>query len=304
MKKLLKVLAISTMCLGMPLLSACSFFRSSDEAVGIKEILVDYDENGNSVITINYTDKHKEPVSFVIPRGVDGEVGVGIKKVDYEQDEYGATTVTITFTKDTMEPVSFVLQPGKSISDVKFETDEEENTLIIFVDSDGNELAPITVFKGDAGEQGVGILAILPDYHQDGSATLTIELTDESIYTVEIPAPKEGRGISSIISRKEGTTVILLINYTDNTFEEISFESTPSWTTGYTRPSDVDGYNGDYYFDISHDIIYIKEGGSWIVAVDFSTNQSTYTVTFDLNDTPDEMASFVGSGKTTYTGII
>lgn len=303
-KGLLKVLTISAMCLGMPLLNACSFFRSdNDDAVGIKDVLVDYDEQGNALITINYTDKNKEPVSFVIPKGTDGEIGVGIKKVDYEQDDKGNTTVTISFTKESMEPVTFVLAPGKSISDVRFETDDEENTLIIFIDSDGVELSPITVFKGDSGEAGIGILAIVPDYHPDGSSTLTITLSDDSIYTVEIPAPKEGRGISSIVSRKEGTTVILLINYTDGTYEEITFESTPSWTRGVNEPNNADGYDGDYYFDTYRDIIYVKDNGSWVIAVDFSSNQTTYTVTFDLNDTPEEKASFVGSSKETYPGI-
>ena len=294
-KNLLKVLTISTMCLGMPLLNACSFFRSSDnEAVGIKEVLVDYDEDGNAIITINYTDKHKEPVTFILPKGTDGEIGAGIKKVDYEQDEYGATTVTINFTKESMEPVSFVLAPGKSISDVKFDTDDEGNTLIIFIDSDGNELSPITVFKGDSGEQGVGIVSIIPDYRQDGSATLTIALSDERTYNVEIPAPKEGRGITSIVSRKEGTQLYLTINYNDETSEEISFDAPPSWTTGYSRPGDAEGYDGDYYFDIAHDIIYIKENGSWEIAVDFATNEQTYSVKFELNDTNAEPASLVG----------
>ena len=180
-KKLLNVLTLTTMCLCTPLLNACSFFRSNDnEAVGIKEILVENDEQGNAIITINYTDKHKEPVSFVLPKGTDGEIGTGIKKIDYTQDEYGATTVTISFTGDKMEPVSFVLQPGKSISDVRFETDDEGNTLIIFIDSDGNKLAPITVFKGDTGEQGIGIISIIPEYHNYGSVTLTIILSDET----------------------------------------------------------------------------------------------------------------------------
>ena len=290
------------MCLGMPLLNACSFFRSNDsEALGIKEILVDYDEEGNAIITINYSDKHKQPVTFTIPKGTDGEVGTGIKKVDYEQDEYGATTVTISFTGDKLEPVSFVLQPGKSISDVKFATDDEGNTLIIFVDSDGNELSPITVFKGDTGEQGNGIVSIIPNYHLDGSSTLVITLNDESTYEVEIPAPKEGRGIKSIISRKEGTIVYLQINYTDGTSEDISFESTPSWTTGYSRPGDAEGYDGDYYFDIAHDVIYVKMNGLWTIAVDFSTDETIYTVTFDLNDTALEPASLPSSALTTYS---
>lgn len=299
-KQLLKVITISAMCLGMPLLNACSFFRSGEnEAVGIKEILVDYDEDGNAIITINYTDKHKEPVSFTLPKGTDGEIGAGIRKVDYEQDEYGATTVTISFTKESMDPVSFILAPGKSISDVKFDTDDEGNTLIIFVDSDGNELSPITVFKGDTGEQGIGIVSVLPDYHADGSITLTITLSDETSYGVEIPAPKEGRGIKTVVSRKEGTIVYLVITYTDETTEEISFEASPTWTTGYNRPGDGEGYDGDYCFDVAHDIIYLKENGHWNIAVDFSTNAQEYSVTFDLNDTSSEPASFV-SGTRTY----
>ena len=292
MKKLMKVLALSTMCLGMPRLNACSFFRSADKGDnGIKNIEVVQDEQGNAIITITYTDSSKKPVTFTLPKGEDGNDGAGIKKVEYSSDEYGVTTVTISFT-NSLEPVSFTLQPGKSIADVKFEKDESDNTLIIFIDSDGNELSPITVFKGDTGEQGNGIVSIIPDYHFDGSVTLTITLDDTSEYLVEVPAPREGRGIESIVTRKEGTTVYLVINYNDGTSEEVSFESTPSWTTGYSKPGDSLGYNGDYYFDISHDIIYIKENGVWTVAVDFNTNAAEYTVMFELNDTTAEPAEF------------
>ena len=292
MKKLMKVLALSTMCLGMPLLNACSFFRSADKGDnGIKNIEVVQDEQGNAIITIHYTDSSKKPVTFTLPKGENGQDGAGIKKVEYTQDQYGVTTVTISFT-NSLEPVSFTLQPGKSIADVKFEKDESDNTLIIFIDSDGNELSPITVFKGDTGEQGVGIVSIIPDYRSDGSSSLKIVLSDETYYEVEIPAPKEGRGIESIVTRKEGTTVYLVINYTDNTSEEISFESTPSWTTGNSKPGDSFGYNGDYYFDISHDIIYIKENGVWTVAVDFNTNAAEYSVIFELNDTTAEPAEY------------
>ena len=292
MKKLMKVLALSTMCLGMTALSACSFFRTKDDGSnGIKNIEVVNDEQGNAIITIHYTDSSKKPVTFTLPKGENGQDGAGIKRVDYTQDQYGVTTVTITFT-NSLEPVSFTLQPGKSIADVKFEKDESENTLIIFVDSDGNELSPITVFKGDTGERGNGIAAIIPDYHLDGGVTLIIKLEDETEYQVEVPAPKEGRGVTSIVSRKEGTTVYLIVGYSDGTSEEISFESAPSWTTGNSKPGDSFGYNGDYYFDISHDVIYIKENGVWTVAVDFNTNAAEYTVMFELNDTTAEPASF------------
>ena len=70
MKKLMKVLALSTMCLGMPLLNACSFFRSNNNGEnGIKNIEVVNDEQGNAIITIHYTDSSKKPVTFTLPKG-------------------------------------------------------------------------------------------------------------------------------------------------------------------------------------------------------------------------------------------
>ena len=146
--------------------------------------------------------------------------------------------------------------------------------------------------QGNKGDTGVGIVSIIPDYHLDGSATLTITLGDETTYEVEIPAPKQGRGIETVVARKEGNMVILTLNYNDGTSEEVSFESTPSWTTGNSKPGDGFGYDGDYYFDISHDIIYIKENGIWNVAVDFNTNAAQYSVIFELNDTTAEPAEF------------
>ena len=290
------------MCLGMPILNACSFLRSENkQAVGIKEITAAPDEEGNIIVTITYTDEDKEPVSFPIPRGTDGAAGNGIKSIEYEQDEFGITTVTITFTNSD-KVVSFPLAPGKSINDVVMELDDDGNTVIYFVDSDGNRLDPITVYKGDTGEAGVGIVAINPDYHLDGSTTLIIVLSDGNEYTVEIPAPKEGRGIESIISSKQGNVYSLTINYTDGTSETIEFDAPPSWTTGSARPGDDFGYDGDYFFDINHDIIYIKQNGTWIVAVNFATDETTYTVTFDLNDTTAQPASFA-IGTSTYPGI-
>ena len=292
MKKLAKVLVLSTMCLGMPLLSGCSFFRSNNNGEnGIKNIEVTNDEQGNAIITIHYTDSTKKPVTFTLPKGENGQDGAGIKKVEYTSDEYGVTTVTITFT-NSLEPVSFTLQPGKSIADVKFEKDESDNTLIIFIDSDGNELSPITVFKGDTGEQGNGIVSIIQSPNTDGSTKLTITLSDETTYDVVVPAPREGRGIISIVSRKEGTQYIMTVFYNDGTSEEVFFDAPPSWTTGTAKPGDNFGYDGDYYFDVSHDIIYVKENNVWTVAVEFNTNAAEYTILFELNDTAAEPATF------------
>ena len=303
MKKISKLLTFTALCLGMPLLNACSFFRTEEnEAVGIKEIIAELDDDGNTVITIYYTDEDIEPVSFTLPKGADGQEGNGIKSIEYTQDEYGLTTVTIKFTNTDMDDVVFTLSPGKSISDVIMEMDDDGNTVIYFIDSDGNRLDPITVYKGDTGEAGIGISEMVPDYHDDGSVTITVTLTDGSSYSVDIPAPLEGRGISYVVSSKLGNKYVLTIYYTDGTSEDIEFDAPPSWTTGSSRPSDTYGYDGDFFFDLSHDIIYIKQDGTWIVAVDFNTDSTTYTVTFDLNDTTAQPASFA-IGTSTYTGI-
>ena len=97
------------MCLGMPLLNACSFFRSADKGDnGIKNIEVVQDEQGNAIITITYTDSSKKPVTFTLPKGENGQDGAGIKKVEYTQDQYGVTTVTISFT-NSLEPVNEIV---------------------------------------------------------------------------------------------------------------------------------------------------------------------------------------------------
>lgn len=299
MKKITKLLTLSTMLLVMPMVSGCSFIRTEDKnGAGIKEITAEPNDNGDIVLTITYADSTKKPVSFVIPKGEDGEPGAGIKNIEYTQDQYGITTVTITLT-NKKDPVVFTLAPGKSIVDTEVRLDEEGNTLIYFIDSDGTKLDPITIYKGDTGETGTGIVGIFPTYNDDDSAVLTIVLSDGSEYTANIPAPKEGRGIESIVSRKEGTKVYLVIYYNDGTNEEVDFDATPTWTTGYARPGDGDGYDGDYYFDLSNDIIYVKINGSWTVAVNFDTEDTTYTVTFDLNSAD---ARFVAGGSV-YPGI-
>ena len=303
MKKLTKILTFSALCLGMPILNACSFFRSEDKGVvGIAEITAEQDEDGNTIVTITYTDEDKEPVTFTLPKGESGQNGVGISSITYEQDSSGITIVTITFTNPSIEPVTFTLSPGKSIVDAIPDLDDDGNTVIYFIDNDGNMLDPITVYKGETGQDGIGILSLIPDYHTDGSVTITVTLTDGNSYSVDIPAPLEGRGISHVISGKQGNKYTITIYYTDGTSEEIAFDAPPSWTTGSSRPSDTFGYDGDFFFDLSHDIIYIKQNGTWVVAVDFNTDATTYNVSFDLNDTNAEPASFV-IGNSSYTGI-
>ena len=293
MKKLSKILTFSALCLlGMPMVSSCSFFKTkSSDAVGIKTITVDRDEDGkidvdddgNIILTIVLS--NKEEKQFILYKGQDGTEGVGIDNIDYESDEFGVTTVTITLTNG--KEISFDLAPGKSINNVVMELDDDGNTVIYFIDSDGNKLDPITVYKGDTGEAGVGIALLEPDYHNDGSITINILLTNGAEYQIEIPAPKEGRGIDSIVSTglpNEDGYYVMTVNYSDGTSQDLFLKAPPMWTSGSKRPGDDFGSNGDYFFDTVHDVIYIKQNGEWVVAVNFATDSSTYKITFMLND--------------------
>ncbi|MDY6003124.1 MAG: hypothetical protein SPJ49_02210, partial [Bacilli bacterium] len=60
-------------------LTSCSngFFSSEEEQQinSIKEIKTEVDENGDTVVTIYYTDETIEPVSFVVPKGEEGQTG-------------------------------------------------------------------------------------------------------------------------------------------------------------------------------------------------------------------------------------
>ena len=300
----------------MPLLSGCSFFRSSEkEAISIKEILVDYDPNGNAIITISYTDKNREPVSFTLNKGKDGQVGNGIQKVEYDVDDYGITTVTMSFTDKDMKPVSFELAPGKSIVDVKFDTDDEGNTKIIFIDNEGEELPAITVFKGDTG---VGIASIISSLQEDGTTILTIIMDDGTFdpddpdnlekdtrtrYDITIPAPKDGengRGIKTIEAIQQNGKYMLIVTYTDDTTEEpLIFDAPAGWSSGTLQPGQSEGGNGDYFFDTAHGIIYHKENGVWKTVVDFNTENKEFVVSFNLNDSDNNYKAHMPTGYDT-----
>ena len=276
------------MCLGMPILNACSFFReASNEAVGIKEVLVEYDENGNANITIYYTDKNKEPTPIVLEKGQDGEIGNGIKEIKYKTNEDETTTLIIYYTDESREPDYVVLKPGTYIKAVRCEPEFDSegkrtgNTLIIFTDSEGNDLPGMPVYKGDTGKDGNGIDSIEPLYNNDGSTTLIITFDDGTTREVPCPAPN---GVESIDARKEGNKYHLIINFTNGDSVDIDFDAPSSWDFGNHLPDPTEYFDGDYFFDEQRGIIYRnKNSEEWVIVTKFKSEDTTYAVSFELN---------------------
>ena len=85
MKRLIAVLCAS-MSIGLMPLASCSFFNT-DQALQIKSVTHDSDENGNVIVTITYTDEEATPTKFTIPAGISGKEGVGIASVDAVENE-------------------------------------------------------------------------------------------------------------------------------------------------------------------------------------------------------------------------
>lgn len=298
LRKLLLTIALPFLATS---LSACSGLglMGTDEAVSIEDITYVTDEDGNTIITITYTDMDRDPVVVTIPKGNDGEMGNGIKEVLTETDQFGVVTVTIKFTNTSMPDKVVTLQPGKGISgyDTVLELDENGdptgNLLLTFYDSEGQPFDdPIVIQKGDTGEQGVGIEDITYVINEQNETTITI-IFDDGRDPVEIflPAPAEGKGIESIVSAVEDGEYVLYISYTTGGQpDRITFDAPPSWSSGAYVPDNSVGMNGDFFFDTAHGVIYQKQGGSWQPVVVFSTDETLYTVRFDLNDTNEEQA--------------
>ena len=99
-----------------------------DTGVGINDVLIGSDEDGNTTIQFTYTNGKTSDL-ITIPKGIDGidgENGIGIANIDVQKTSTGLNIVTITFTDETMAPVSFPVNDGVSIASIVY--DEENST--------------------------------------------------------------------------------------------------------------------------------------------------------------------------------
>ena len=259
MKKKLSFLLTALLFSLSPIsLTSCGFFKTStDELLAIKEITSYTNSDGNLVLKITYNDESKTPLVVTIPKGNDGKDAVGIENVSTpvpsEDGKY--TKFTITYTDGTY--TDFELPNGVSITGVEEIKDATSGVVtgIIFTYSDGNKSEPISLPRGEKGQDGRGIETITSSLDNDGNTILTIRYSDGTSENFTIPKAEKG---------EQG-------------------EPGKTWLYGNSEPSDSLGVNGDFYFNTSKTAIYLKVDGSWKLIASFTTDETEHTLTFNPN---------------------
>lgn len=268
------------------ILVGCGSF-SDEEQIKIISSIERVVENGVVKLVIRYEDSEIAPDKFELPKGEDGS---GIKSVITTNKEDGTGKILkIYFTDDSIDPVVFELTNGRSISGVQSEVNEEDGQTYMWVKYDDETTSE--KFLMPKGKDGVGFTGYDYELHEDGSQVYYFHFSqDNPDVVVDIPAPREGNGIKSIISSEDDDNYILIINYTNGENDEIKFnkpKSPTKWISGSSIPTSEEGEEGDYFFDTYHKIIYTKEGTNWIQVVRFDDGQEICRIRFDLNDTLD-----------------
>lgn len=287
------------------LLTGCGAFFGEEEVLQMESLETRTLADGSTEITIKYTDEEIKPTVFIIPKGETGADGNGIRTFDTFKSEDGESTVVhIEFTYG-IEPVEFNIPNGVSIDTIETKkNDKTGETFLTVVYSDGSKSDPISVPKGEKGDRGISIVGITQKINRDNSVTLTLEMSEGEPVRVEIPAPidgKDGRGIKEIVSIPNGDTYVMTIKFTDDTEQELEFARPNRWFSESSGPKLEDGINGDLWYDLAHQIIYVKQNNKWNMVMNFNNVVDlTYDVTFDLNDTSEEPANMPAGSLITY----
>ena len=297
MKNILKGILFSTaLLIGASSLSSCGAFFSDPNAGSlISQIKTTTLENGNTKVTIIFEDEYKDPVEFIIPRGEDGVSGNGISDITSTPSEDGThTIVSISFTDEGYSDRTFTVKNGVSLSKVESFVDEETGKYMLkVIFTDGTESEP---FEMPRGKDGNGIISYEHEEKEDGSQVLTFKFSQSEDVVVTVPAPSDGRGIKNIVSSESDEMYILTITYSDDKEETITFNKPvpAKWYSGAGEPGFNFGEVGDYYLDTDHNDIWAKEYSGWILKVDFVSDEDTYKITFNLNDSEDAKARMPG----------
>ncbi|CDA37831.1 lPXTG-domain-containing protein cell wall anchor protein [Clostridium sp. CAG:568] len=285
MKRLIAVLCAS-MSIGLMPLASCSFFNT-DQALQIKSVTHDSDENGNVIVTITYTDEEATPTKFTIPAGISGKEGVGIASVDAVENEDKSTTLTIHYTDSSIDDTIVTIpgpKDGKGISDVVINQVEGSNDLNVTITYTDNSSDKFTIPGGKDGIDGVGIADIETNIDDSGDTVVTIKLTNDTSKVVTIKKGEQGDSISSIdmvtvdnadneelemINNSHKNDWIFKVNYESGAWSYFFIQKTKdgkdgsTWRYGSDIPAGSFGNDGDFYLNISTGGVYTKENGAW-----------------------------------------
>ena len=268
-------------------------------------------ENGSTLVTMYFTDESVEPLTFVIPKGEQGDAGpagapgTGIESITSVDKEDGSgVIVTITYTDDSLEDTVFEFDNGISIVGCTTTYNPDDNsTKITFLLSNGQTIAGPSIKNG---EDGVGISSVEQEQLENGDIVITITYDDESmgdngktVITLPYKNGEDGRGIKSIVGTQMDNYYYLTITYTDNTTQTlapITLPRTTQWFSGYGRPTSMDEMNaieGDYYFDYDNYVIYYFDGEHFVEIINLTENNQP-TIQCEVTFNPNG-GSFVSS---------
>ncbi len=275
------------LCLGLSslTLASCSSFFATNQGYTIDSITSNVDENGNTNISITFTDESVAPVNVTIPKGV------GIDHIDSSvSDDNTTVNLIIYYSDENVAPTTLSLplikgEEGRGISDISCELDENGDYNLYFYMSDGTSYGPFLINNGKDGKEIVDIETTTND--ETGFTLVTVTFSDGSVDRFEIELGKDGVGIASIVPSEVGNEYILNITFTDGTSTSVRFEKPQAtkWYYGQTIPNPSLGKEGDFYIDQSTRIFYTKTSTGWIqiFSLDENTEPEKFTVTFNVN---------------------
>lgn len=231
------------------------------DGVGIADIT--YTKSGaQTVVTVQFTDPHKEPVKFAV------NDGISIVGINVDRDDDGNKYLEFKYSNDKTSDKILLPKGDTGVGIDKYEeivNETDKSVVAKFTLTDGTE----HVIHIPAPQRGNGITKI--ESKEDGDSYMLYIYYDD---TVGEPEP---------------------IRFTRP-------KDPNQWLYGSSKPSNEnDGADGDYYFDTFHKNIYHKEDGNWALVIGFNTAETNYTVRFHLNDDDSSPAYFENDTKLEYT---
>ncbi len=269
-------------------LAGCSnsFFKTKN--VVIDDVITLVNEDGDLVITITFVDDVKGPLSFTVPQG---DPGNGIANITQTPKPDGSgTVVKITYTDESIAPLSFEIKNGTSIVSITSapKPSNPEETIVTILLSNGESLE-FEFSKPQDGKDGTSITGITvgePD--ENGNLVLTIHFTNDlDDVVVTIPSGREGNSIVGITMRQVNFLYEFTFIMANGETHVVSTNRPATWISGFGAPDALIGITGDYYYDRTYNVIYVKSPFGWEIQIDFNktVEQVFYTVKFDLNST-------------------
>ncbi len=251
-----------------------------EDVVLIDSIQSEVMNDGRTKVTIKYVNEDKEEDVFYIPKGKDG---TGISDFVYKINrEDNTTDITFSFS-DQFDDYIVKVPNGRGIENVLYTLDNDGNTIMTLVFTDGTKSDPVKIEKGEMGTSVVGFETFTND---DESVEVILKYSDGSEYNlVTIPAPKKGDaglGIKGIVGETtpEGNYQ-LYITYSDDTVSDpVIFDRPNTILHGTTPPGYRLGLNGDLYYDESTKTFYYKSNDVWSSIFHFDNSISRKTVKF------------------------